>query len=789
MSIRSTSAYRYPRPLVLATILLLIGLALLVGGVPLVANGGSFYYALSGVTLLLVGVLMWRADPRAAMLYGLFMLATLVWSLVEAGTDLWALVPRLGLFTALGLWMLLPRVRRGLHQTEPDALLQGNATRLALLGLPILAFYLVYAQFGPAAPAPIAAGSGVITDTSGDWSQYGATMAGTRFSPHQQINAQNVHQLETAWVFRTNVEGTFKGTPIHANDSLYLCTGKNIVIALDAQTGEERWRFDPQLSKEGRIGFWDTCRGLTYFETPADSPSACPQRIFNATTDARLIAINAATGEPCADFGDNGEINLLAGMGETIPGFYYSTSPAAIASGVVVVGGLVVDNVMTQEPSGVVRGFDPISGELLWAWDMGREDRAGLPPQGENYTRGTPNVWAPISADDELGLVYLPTGNATPDYVGSHRTPEMEKYASSIVALNARTGKVAWHFQTTHHDIWDYDVASQPTLTDVPIDGVVRKAVIVPTKRGEVFMLDRATGEPLAEVAEVPTPQTDVPGEWTSPTQPFSVGMQSFYGPVVEEKHMWGITPLDQLWCRNTFRKLRYEGPMTPPSLGGSLFSPGVGGGMNWGSTAVDGVNHLLVVNTMHLPVIVRLLPREEVTEDMQFGLGGQQRGTPYAVFSMPFLSPIFSPCLQPPYGEMAVVDLANQKVLWQRPLGTAREQGPLGIPSKLPLPMGMFYQAGSAVTGGGLIFIGGVIDKTMRAIDLFTGKELWSQPLPENAQATPMSYVSPNGRQTVVITLPANGDLQMGGHGDSGQDDAQKKVDGGYVIAYRLPE
>ena len=445
---------------------------------------------------------------------------------------------------------------------------------------------------------------------------------------------------------------------------------------------------------------------------------------------------------------------------------------------------------MTEEPSGVVRGFNPLTGELVWAWDMGREDRTGLPEEGENYTRGTPNVWSLTSADEELGLIYVPTGNGTPDYFGGHRTEAMDQYASSIVALDAGTGRVRWSFQTTHHDIWDYDVPSQPTLVDIPVDGVIRKAVIVPTKRAEVFLLDRETGEPITEVAEIATPQTDIPEEHTAPTQPFSVGMPSFARATLTEADMWGITPFDQAACRLQFKRMRYEGPLTPPTTGyGSLYYPGVAGGMNWGSVAVDEVNHLMVVNTMHNPSVVRLIPRDEVTDSTQFGIGGAQAGTPYGVYSFFFLSPIFAPCLEPPYGELAVVDLASQEILWRRPFGTAEEQGPLGIPSRMPLPMGMFYNAGSAVTGGGLIFNAGVVDSTFRAVDVFTGEEVWTDSLPGSSTATPMSYVSPaTGKQYVIVTVAdGGGGLSLETAVDDGTDD--EEVPGGYVMAYSLPD
>jgi len=778
------------RPILLAVVVATVGAALLYLGVQLAIVGGSIYYLLAGCALLLNALLLIRAKPFAATLYGIFLLASYLWAIMEAGLDPWALLPRLGLLTAIGLWFVLPRVRRQLAGADIAPLLSLATTRLSVLAAAVLGIALVASNWGHEVTAPTAAGTGQARSDVGDWAHYGSSKAGTRYAPPGQINADNVGELERSWEFRTGVDGAFKGTPIQIGDGLYLCTGQNIIVALDPDSGQQRWRFDPQIDSP-HFGFWDTCRGVTYYEAPPERPSTvCPERILTATTDARLLAVNAHTGERCSDFGNNGEISLLPGMGEVKAGFYFVTSPPTIAAGTLVLGGWVADNQETDEPSGVVRGFDPISGELRWAWDMGAEDISGLPAEGSSYTRGTPNVWSLTSADDELGLVYVPTGNATPDYFGGQRSEAMEKYASSVVALDAVTGKVRWHFQTTHHDIWDYDVPSQPTLADIPIDGVVRKAVIVPTKRGEVFVLDRETGEPLTEVAERPTPQTNTPFEYTSATQPFSVGMPAFARQHIQESDMWGITPIDQLACRLTFKKLRYEGPLTPPSLDGTLYYPGVAGGMNWGSVAVDEVNQLMVVNVLHMPFVVRLIERDEVTDDTVFGLGGKQLGLPYAVYSMPFLSPLFAPCLRPPFGEMAVVDLASQKLLWRRPLGTAAEQGPLGIKTGLPLPMGMFYQAGSIVTGGGLIFNGGVMDSTMRAIDIMSGEQLWSDALPVSSQATPMSYVSKKtGRQYILVTSPGKKSAPLARENAVDKSSHDNASEGGYVIAYALPE
>ncbi len=780
----------YPKPRVLAVILALCGIGLSLQGWTLLSVGGSFYYLLAGLVLIATAVLLFRGDRRGALLYGGFLGLTYLWALYESGLDAWQLAPRVGMFTALGLWFVIPRVRRGLLQSEPTPLFQLPATRGVLGAAAVLVVALFMANSGYEVNPPSAAGTGQVFNSSGDWQDYGATKRGTRFAPSSQINPDNVGQLEPAWQLRTRVPGEFKGTPIQVDDGLYLCTGRNIILALDPDSGEERWRYDPEI-QSARIGFWDTCRGVTYYETPAEQPANdCPERIITATTDARLVAVNKNTGVPCADFGDNGEISLLQGMGDVKPGFYFVTSPPTIANDVLVLGGWVLDNQETEEPSGVVRGFNPVNGELIWAWDMGREDRIGLPAPGESYTRGTPNVWSLTSTDEELGLVYVPTGNATPDYFGGHRSEAMEKYASSIVALDTATGRVRWHFQTTHHDIWDYDVPSQPTLVDIPVDGETRKAVIVPTKRSQIFLLDRETGEPLAEVAELPTPQTDIPEENTVPTQPFSVGMPSFDHDMLTEADMWGITPFDHASCRIQFKRMRYEGPLTPPTTGhGSLYYPGVAGGMNWGSVAVDEANHLMVVNSLHNPSVVRLIPRAETQPRYNYGIGGTQTGTPYAVYSFFFLSPLFAPCLRPPYGEMAVVDLASKEVLWRRPLGTTTDMGPLGIPTRLPLPMGMFYSAGSIVTGGGLIFNAGVTDSKVRAIDVLSGEELWTDELPAASTATPMSYVSPkSGKQYVIVTVPDGGGiLQLETQVNEGE--REQEVEGGYIFAYALPD
>lgn len=786
---------RRPRPpRIFATLLFIVGLTLALGGGRLVTLGGSFYYLIAGAALIASAIGLWRGQLWGASLYGILTLGTVVWAIAEAGFDGWALAPRILPFLVLGLFLLRPETRRALLGRKLQPLHTSWISWAALSSLIAIGVGVGLRTPYPSKPFPQAA----TNDSSmpGDWQHWGGSAAGRRYAAFDQIDPANVSKLAVAWTYRTGAGGAFKATPLQIGDTLYVCLAGNIITALDSATGTERWRFDPQL-KDSKVGFTTTCRGVTYYKAPS-ARSECSERILTATTDARLIAVDAATGRRCPGFGTNGEISLLTGMGDVKPGFYYVTSPPTMASGVAVLGGWVADNVETQEPSGVIRGFDPISGRMLWAWDIGRTEPVTELAPDETFTRGTPNAWSVFSADDELGMVYIPTGNATPDYYGGHRSPESERFASSVVALDAKSGTLRWSFQTTHHDIWDYDVPSQPVLVDFVPEGATDKvrALVAPTKRGELFLLDRATGQPLAEVEERPVPQTDVPDEWTSKTQPFSVGMPGFNREPLTEARMWGITPIDQMLCRIQFRRLRYEGPLTPPSLNGSIQFPGFAGGMNWGSVAVDESHDVVIVNVLQFANHVQLFPRTDANKDKWLGFGGgHQFGTPYAAFTTPFLSAIFVPCQQPPYGEIAAVDLRTRSVIWRRPLGSANELGPLGLKFKLPIPMGVPYSGGTVVTKGGLVFMGGTMDRRFRALELSTGKVLWSDVLPNNAQATPMSYVSPqNGKQYVVIAVPAV-DTPEDSHvaepeAQSGAGKTPPPASaGGWLIAYALPE
>jgi quinate dehydrogenase (quinone) len=781
-----------PRPpRIFGSLLLGVGAILFLGGARLALLGGSWYYLLGGMLLVAVGMLLWQRRTLASGLYGGYLLLTLAWTLWEAGLEPWGWAPRLLVPALVGVWFLMPVLRRALHAPQAPPRLFGTSRSLTTLGTVVAAGVVIW--FLGLATAPVqsmperkasAPVQPVTDDTVTDWQNYGNTPRGTRYARLDQITPQNVGRLTKLWTYRTRRDNQFKATPIQVGQSLYFCTAFNVIVALDAENGAPRWEFDPELEIPPR-GFTSTCRGVSYYKAPASYSGDCPERILTGTTDARLFAINARTGARCQDFGKDGEISLLSGMGEVKSGFYFVTSPPLIANGLAVVGGWVLDNAEVNEPSGVVRAFNAVTGRFTWAWDMGRPGVHTEPAPGKHYTRGTPNVWSVMSFDKALGLIYAPTGNSTPDYFGAQRSDESEKYASSVVALEVATGEVRWSFQTAHHDIWDYDVPSQPVLVDLPQkDGRVLPALVQATKRGELFVLDRRTGEPLADVKELPVPQDPVPEDFVSATQPFSVGMPQFRGPDLTEADVWGRTQLDQLWCRIEFRKLRYEGHFTPPTVGGSLQFPGNAGGFNWGSVAVDEDQKLLVANPLIMSNRIQMIPRAEVPEDMR---GGQQLGTPYGMITRPFMSPLAVPCQAPPYGRLAVVDLQTREVLWNHPIGTTNESGPFGVRIRVPLPMGVPLQAGTLITKGGLIFIGGTMDRYFRAVDVRSGQELWRDYLPGTAQATPMSYRAPrSGRQIVIITVP-NVQRRFGMPSNSNQP-AREDPLGGYVIAYALP-
>ena len=777
---------------IFAIALFFIAAPLVFGGLQLLVLGGSVYYIFAGLVVGCSAYFLWNKRHLASLIYGVFFLLTVAWAFIESGTNLWALAPRILFFAGIGLIFLTPWVRKALYGGFPSPLFSSTISRIIPILTVVITIFVFIEGTGYEVREMSPRSQINTVNTQTDWPSYGNTVKGTRYSPLDQINVTNASDLELAWTYRTGAGGAFKATPLMVGNLLYVCTGGNRVVAVDAENGALVWQFDPLIDPEhlAQARYFTTgCRGVSYYAAPEDYVGECPERILTNTTDARLIAIDAVSGERCSFFGDQGEVNLTIGMGNDPRIANFQTSPPGIVSGNVVVGGWVIDNRSVGPPSGVVRAFNAITGEFAWAWDMGRPGNTSEPLRGEVYTRGTPNVWSLFSVDEELGLIYAPTGNETPDYFGGYRMDVSDEYASSIVAIEGATGNVRWSYQTVHHDIWDYDVPSQPTLIDLPNEhGEKVKAVLQPTKRGEVFVLNRETGEPFFDIQELPVPQTGgVPEDYVASTQPFTTDLP-VWRMQLDETKMWGLTPLDQLWCRIEYRKMRYEGHFTVPGIGTILQNPGATGGFNWGSVSVDEVNNLMVVNPLYMANQLTLIPRDQLPE----GMVGSQLGTPYSHNTQRFMSPLHVPCMQPPYGTLGVVDLETKELLWQKPIGTAEHTGPtffgtLNIPTRLPLTVGTPQTGGTVTTAGGIIFSAGAFDNTVRATNLMNGEELWNHAIPFTAQGTPMTYLSPQGNQTLIVVVPVFNSTRGSGYLPLPAEEEDPL--GGYIFAFRLPE
>jgi quinoprotein glucose dehydrogenase len=621
---------------------------------------------------------------------------------------------------------------------------------------------------------------------SPEWSSYGGDPGGSRYSPLAQIDRGNVARLAVAWTARTGdwshgktqMEGPatscarchrddykFEATPIIVDSTLYLSTPFNRVVALDPGSGAVRWRHDPQveLNQDRNEGL--VSRGVAFWRDPTRPDTSCGRRVLFGTIDARLLALDALDGRPCADFGPGGTVRLDQDVGTVQVGQYGVTSPPVVVGDVVVVGSSMGDNRRVDMERGVVRAYDVRTGAKRWAWDPIPRSAADpayaeWSPEAAAKTGGA-NAWAPLSVDVRRGLVFVPTGSAAPDFYGGER-PGSNRYANSVVALEAATGKVVWHFQVIHHDLWDYDVSAQPSLISVPLGGRRHDAVVAATKMGFIHLLDRDTGEPLFPVEERPVPASSVPGERAWPTQPHPTKPKPLHPLGMTEGDLWGATPADLEACRTTFRRMSSAAAFAPPSLEGIIQFPGFGGGINWGGVAWDRDRGLLLVNHLRLPMWVRLTPRERPDR-------GNQLGTPYTMSRGPFVAPSGLPCVKPPWGLLSAIDLATGELRWERPLGqmpgTDRIPGSDG--------WGSVTFGGPMVTAGGLVFIASTGDQHLRAFDVETGAELWKAKLPAGGIATPMTYQL-GGKQYVVIAA--------GGHSKTGTDL------GDYLVAFALP-
>ena len=621
-----------------------------------------------------------------------------------------------------------------------------------------------------------------------DWSANGHDPQGTRYSPASDITRTNVGRLTVAWTYRTGETDprfntkkatAFEVTPLVVDGTMFLGTPLGRVIALDPATGRERWVFDPKIDRDVSYGDFAN-RGVSmWLDESVPAGAVCRRRIFIATAQSQLFALDARVGRPCAGFGQKGMVDLKAGLriAPFEPGAYSMTSPPVVVNGLVITGSSVADNSRPNPASGEVRAYDARSGALSWTWDPIPQDPKD-PAYGEwggamAHKTGAANAWSVLAADPERDLVFVPTGSAAPDYYGVLRLGN-NRYANSIVALRASTGKVVWAFQTVHHDLWDYDNASPPALVTVTRGGAPTPAVIQATKSGMLFVLNRETGQPIFPVEERPVPASDIPGEQASPTQPFTAVTPPLSPHRFSKDSVWGTSDADRAACHAAIDGLRNEGIFTPPSVRGTFVLPSNIGGAHWGGVAVDPVRQIAVVPVNRLGAVVQLIPRESfhheqaMAEDKRLGHDyeyNEMLGTPYVMRRRIILSPSGLPCTPPPFGTLVAIDLKTGGRLWEVPLGTPARLLPPEQAAKIPADWGSPSLGGPIVTAGGIVFIGAALDRWLHAFDIETGRELWRGPLPESGKATPMTYrlASGGGQQFVVISVGGGGAWGVG--------------------------
>ncbi|MFN4099304.1 MAG: PQQ-binding-like beta-propeller repeat protein [Pararhodobacter sp.] len=810
---------------VLAIVLGVLGAALVWVGGQIVGLGDTWYYLLAGIGLLIgAGLQLWGRFVWGAVLFGLVVLGTLGWSFFEIagkgflpswGVDLAGRAGLLTGFVGLNIFVVLMGMVRPPRWVRPAAVVGLVGGIAAVVGL--------IAAFWERPTTPTGAGASAAAfeghNSAGEWAHYGGSLLGAAHTPATQITPANTGDLAEAWRFQTGdmppndrVYFSAQNTPIYVEGRLFVCSPSNIVFALDPATGQEIWRFDPEVPAVTMESLFSVaCRAVGYHPGPVAAPVADPEAdagtdpvavpvtapaetcgpsIYVTTTDSRLIALSAETGALCEGFGTGGTVDLAEGMGMQETGFASSTSGPAVVGDALIIGQQVSDNQRRDAPSGVVRAYDAATGDWLWAWDALRQGIANQPlAEGEIYPRGTPNVWNVISADPEAGLVYMGTGNSANDHFGGDRTPEEDRFTAAVVAVDVETGETVWDFATMERDVWDYDLGAQPALMDLELEDGVRRVLVQATKQGSIFVLDAATGEPVFPVEDRAAPQGGLPGETISPTQPHSVAFPNLSGlpgpeaEVIDPRHAWGLGVLDAAMCRRDFLRMDYAGIYTPPSENphGMLLFPGTVGGMNWGGVGLDLGRQIVITNNSRLPNVVTMHPRAEVS-DLPVGDGGARPDqeiaphwlSPWGVTRPIWFSDLDMPCIAPPWGMMAATDLTTGELLWSQPIGTGYDSGPMGLPTRLMLPIGTATLGGPLVTATGLTFIASAQDDFLRAYETATGRLLWRARLPAGGQASPMSYVH-EGRQYVVI-------------GAAGHERLQTNV-GDYVVAFALGE
>ncbi|GBQ05530.1 membrane-bound PQQ-dependent dehydrogenase, glucose/quinate/shikimate family [Saccharibacter floricola] len=798
-------------PAIAALVIAIIGLLLAIGGVWSAIEGGPLYYLISGIGFLLTAALLFKRNPAGLALYALILFGTLIWALCVTGLDVWGLLPRLDIVLIVGIVLLLPVISRPLAASRAATLPLLGAVGLSALTLVVSAFMDPHDQEG-SLPTTIANMHPANPENvpPEEWHAYARTQAGQRWSPLTQINSKNVDKLKVAWVMHTHdlpgapndpAEATNEATPIEFNNTLYFCSIHQKLYSVDAKTGKTNWIFDPKVQIRPTFQHL-TCRGVSKHTAPANpvnsdgqavSLNDCANRIVMLVNDGRLLEVDAATGQRCHGFGNDGEVDLrFSHQPYTTLGEYAPTSPPVVTDKYVIVNSAVRDNGSINQPSGATRAYDVYTGKLAWVFDAANPDPNEMPSEEHpHFHSNSPNSWIVSAYDKNLNLVYIPMGVGTPDEWGGHRSKEAERFVPGIVALNADTGKLAWFYQTVHHDLWDMDVPAQPTLVDITQkDGSLVPAIYVPAKDGDVFVLDRRTGKTIVPAPEVPVPQGAAPGDYTSPTQPTSQLTLRPKAPM-SDKDIWGGTIIDQMFCSVYFHSLRYEGPFTPPSTQGTLVFPGNLGMFEWGGLSVDPQRQIAFINPIALPFVSQLVPRgpdnptwpkgEAKASSGETGVQPNY-GTPFGINLHPFLDPVLLPlglpvpCRIPPWGTVAGLDLRTNKIVWQHRNGTFRDSLhgsslPIQMP---PIKIGVPSLGGPLSTAGNVAFLTSTQDYYIRAYDMTNGKVIWKDRLPAGAQSTPMTY-SVNGRQYIIT--------YAGGHGSF-----LSKM-GDSLIAYALPE